>query len=453
MPRIILITLLALLSFGAARGDGRTMRFVFTSDLDPVFAPGSTEVGDKPQGALKSLLDRLREEDPESVFVDLGNSVSPHSFMETSYGYVSLNALRDYGFDAVHLTARDAVISGTNNFGIAAMGERDLAQYFGSFGVDNPDSGVAWAPEPVKKVARGGASATLVSLGNPAGFAAWRGAREALIQRDRTEDFVAMESSPAALVVAVTDRPPAEVDRIAESAPDGSIIVSIRGPRNGRVAPARDGGATVVQGPPPGSALVVDVAEDGKVTARHEAFSIPEAYFAIRKAPLPEIGVGITNAEAALAERFGADPASVGFEKHGGQDFGDLLDRERIFVFRGMVDGVEHRFYRVQNRVQFLRTDGVLTPVGYPMVDIVAMVGPDHRLKKVAVRDSFRFMGYVIDVAPLWESLYGADPEAWIPDYDPFPGAEEFAAMIARDLRYTLELDRRLFGAARPAGE
>jgi hypothetical protein len=118
-----------------------------------------------------------------------------------------------------------------------------------------------------------------------------------------------------------------------------------------------------------------------------------------------------------------------------------------------MVDGVEHRFYRVQNRVRFLRADGVLTPIGYPMADLVAMVGPDHRLKKVAVRDGFRFMGYEIDLSPLYESLCNADPETWIPDFDPFPGAEEFAAMVARDLRFTLELDRRLYGTARPAAE
>jgi hypothetical protein len=444
----LLALIVALLPL-AARAD-RTL--IVTANTGRIHYPTATGREDA-AAALDSKLDELRKAHPDAILLDLGGSMTPRTFTESSYGITAVRQLvTRHQFDAVHLTAPDIVFAGSRSRGLASIPDADVRErFFSRIGIAT-DSADQRLQLPTRRTIRRGTDTTeIASLADPARASAWRGAEKRFSETPVDEILAPGEGMPFRAVV--TDMDFAVVERIARSQRRPDLIFSLSGPQDGTVR-ANDGASTIVQGPAPGNVLLVTVDAGGKVAASQHQFLAAERLAELAQVPISAIGVGISNATDALGRALSVSPGTVQADRFDATAHADLTrraqvesaDREpTVYCFRGTMEGKPVRVYRVQ----MLMPVGSLTQeptvvTAWPRADFLVALGEDGKVARIAFRDAPKVLGYTFDMKAAIEAMTGSAGPSDLP-YPQYAGAEDFLRAFAENVRRVIELDRRLY--------
>lgn len=452
----LLAILVALLPL-AVRAD-RTL--IVTANTGRVHYPTATGREDA-AAALDGKLDELRKAHPDAILLDLGGSMTPRTFTESSYGITAVRQLvTKHKFDAVHLTAPDVVFAGSRSRGLVSVPDADVRDRFVSrigIATDKADQRLELAAR--RTITRGADATEFSSLADPSRASAWRGVEKRFSEKPLDEVLAPGEGTPYR--IAVTDMDFAVVERIARSQRRPDLIFSLAGPQDGTVR-ANDGAATIVQGPAAGNVLLVTVDGAGKVASTQHEFLKPERMAELASIPLSALGVGISNASDALGRALSVESASIQSDRFDAEAHADLTTRatldatqtERaptVYCFRGTMEQKPVRIYRVQLAlpVGSLTTEPTVV-TAWPRSDFLVALDQDGKVARIAFRSAPKILDYTFDMKPAIDAMTGSAGPFDLP-YPQYAGAEDYLRAFAENVRRAIELDRRLYAESKPA--
>lgn len=440
----LLLTALVLSILAAVSPAEEPLRLIVSSDLERVFYPDvkSAET-EKAADRFSAAVTTLQQAHPDAFLVDLGYSMMPAALMETGYGYASVKALKGLGYDAINLAAQEMVFAGSFEWGLDMITDADWRdRLLARQGLRRTPDHVS-AVESARAVTKGGRTVDFLSLMDENRMSGWSGAKERLVPVPLEE--VLRKRTDGATGVAITDFDPAVIERFATTGNTPDLLIATSLAREPRVRKLPNG-VPIISAPPKGSLFLVELL-NGEVTITPTEFYPADRYDALRTPPLPVLGIGIQNAEEALTTRAQARAGSVKPEVYGGEEHTDLTTRDRIYSFGIEIEGKPYRAYRYQN-VTMLHPVGrePLNNIGWPKLDMIVVLRPDHLLHKIVYRYTIALTEYRFDIEPFVQAIAGRDPAEWSVRDELLPGARELLDWIASDVKRAIELDRRLFG-------
>ncbi len=452
MTRILSLLFAALLIAGPARTataqDEATLILTGnTRSLFPVMSK-SPGIDDAPE-RFREKVGEIRQQHPDAILADAGNSISFHSEGETAYNYTSSKMFDDLDYSVVNLSARDAVLSTVRPVGF----QRSPGKYREPLITDIESTNPRPLDLPISKTVEqeGNAPVTFVSMSDLESAAGISGkvglARE--IDRQRIEETIAAARAREEIVVGFSSlteenrenwlaRPDVSphllVDLLSDSPPDPRQI-----------------GQTWVIPPPLGGEIFSIQLEKGDeglrepIVAKH-VYLTREEYNSLFECPIPKTGLPLPQLGEVVGRYFDIGADNVRVDKVDGAPYPDLTTLEQPYVYHLKLEGEPHRMYRIYFQMPDPRFDRIVLSPGWPIFDYLVVLDDRHVLQRVINRSRFPVGTLSTTLLEAMNKLQGQRPGEWQADPVLSAGLDQLWECGTEGIKKAIELDKQLYG-------
>ncbi len=418
-----------------------------TRNMFPVLAL-DPDVSDAEIEFEKALM-KEKKKNRDAYLIDTGNSISLGISMETAYTYPSAAFFDELEYDAVNLTAKDALLSTTISTGYQVAPQEYTDRLISGF---IPKSAQRKKFPSSKRLEKEGNTAlTLVNFPSTRPVS---GMSSLLQLQEPSPDSKTLEVLKEArergdIVVGLSSLIEERLkERMAQanSYPHYLIDQTIQN----QDPVKHSDGYWLLSSPASGEILTVqlELDENGqplepKVSDR--VYMTEEEYASLMEFPVPKIGVQVPNLDSILNAYFDVERDAARIDRVDLQEMGALTQVEKGYVYHLKTAEEDIRIYRVKSEIPDKRYDMVRN-TGWPHFDILVILDTDSNFLRVENRTGFPVATVETTLAQSLNRLANVPVSQWTPDPFLAAGIEDAWEWATDALKKTIELDRKLYG-------